>query len=206
MPPTHTIDALDQPTPNIRTLNSRSHCLTILDTFRYYTSDPREAIREVIANTFVLIRDFIKTELGEEPDNVLGEQYWRLMLAESEVFQRERENCLQALRELPWPTARLESLVESIHCISCDSELVMPDEARTTPLTERYFTCRACRFDMQYTETIEAALGALFVDTADNQEPDNYSSLLSRCSECGRVSYVEEDVQCVLCGNVRATA
>lgn len=61
----------------------------------YYTDTSPNAVREVIATSFLLIRDFISEHLEEEPCNVLGEECWQSLLETTDVYQAEEKACRQ---------------------------------------------------------------------------------------------------------------
>ena len=170
------------------------------DIEHYYTRDPHNAIQEVFADAFIIIRDFVMVELGEDPASLLGNDFWQVMLAESEVFEQERMECLEALRGLSWPSDEVERLIDSMCCSSCSSSLVIPDDALTASVKERYFSCRACGYDMQYPELIETAVKVFFLEGEMKKIPEDDSIQVSNCIQCGHLSYLEEDMECMVCG------
>ncbi|MFN8468815.1 MAG: N-6 DNA methylase [Caldilineaceae bacterium] len=133
----------------------------------YYEISSRETMVEVVQSTFVVIRDFIKSELKADPEQLLGPECWRALVLNSEVFGLERKDCLAMLNELPWPSTDLRSLVDKVHCSSCQSLLVSPDEAKSRPIETRYFTCRVCKQEMTFDQLVAAASGV----ARDEEDP-----------------------------------
>ncbi|GAB7526777.1 hypothetical protein [Paraburkholderia sp. 2C] len=50
------------------------------DIEHYRTSATTESIREVLAKSFIVIRDFIATQLNEDPAELLGDKTWAALL------------------------------------------------------------------------------------------------------------------------------
>jgi len=46
----------------------------------YYTTVSQDALKAVIADTFIIVRDFVTTELKDDPRELLGSETWQTML------------------------------------------------------------------------------------------------------------------------------
>lgn len=68
----------------------------------YFTNVSRGAMEGAISDTFLIIRDFIHSELGESPQELLGDAVWTKLLSVSEVFEKERSLCQEALSSIDW--------------------------------------------------------------------------------------------------------
>jgi hypothetical protein len=70
-----------------------------------------------ISDTFLIIRDFIHTELGENPQELLGDAAWAKLLSVSEVFEKERDLCQKALSAIDWESDALAEAVLELACV-----------------------------------------------------------------------------------------
>lgn len=55
--------------------------------------------REPGRDSFLLVRDFIATELHDDPLELLGEETWQAMLEVAEVYQKEKEESRKLMAE-----------------------------------------------------------------------------------------------------------
>jgi type I restriction-modification system DNA methylase subunit len=128
------------------------------DIEHYYTTEKKDAIREVISSAFIVIHDFIEKELNDNPRELLGEKYWNTMLNTSELFEKKRKDCLHSLKEIKWQPITLGVRVDEIRCSSCNSSLIAPDEPITSKVEHQYFTCMSCGQSISYNDLLEALL------------------------------------------------
>ena len=77
------------------------------DIEHYFSTVNRGAMEGAISDTFLIIRDFIHTELGENPQELLGDAAWAKLLSVSEVFEKERDLCQKALSAIDWESDAL---------------------------------------------------------------------------------------------------
>lgn len=90
----------------------------------YYTDKSPDAVREVIAKSFILIRDFISDGLDEEPHQLLGDACWQALLKTADVYEAEEAACKQSFEDIEFKHPILEEAVEQIRCPSCHSSLI----------------------------------------------------------------------------------
>ena len=90
----------------------------------YYTDKSPDAVREVIAKSFILIRDFISDCLNEEPHQLLGDVCWQALLKTADVYEAEEEACKQSFEDIEFKHQILQEAVEKIRCPSCHSSLI----------------------------------------------------------------------------------
>jgi hypothetical protein len=110
------------------------------DIEHYYseTSDP--VLRGLIADSFVLVRDFMARELHLDPVDALGHETWERMLAVAEVFERERRECSEAMQLVKCYTPRMVEAILRCVCEECRSPLLAPLAASVGPDIK----CRSC--------------------------------------------------------------
>ncbi len=64
----------------------------------YYTDKSSSTVREVIVTSFLLIKDFIRQHLDEEPFSLLGNDCWQNLLKTSGVYEAEEKTCRQSFK------------------------------------------------------------------------------------------------------------
>ncbi len=120
------------------------------DVEHYYTKANKKALESVISNAFVVARNFIATELKEDPLEILGDETWQAMLDVSEVYEAERAECEKGLAAVDWESEPLAQGVMDLTCPSCSGSLLRPDRERRDYGDDMILLCRACG------ETIDA--------------------------------------------------
>jgi hypothetical protein len=166
----------------------------------YYTTLTYRTAQEIISNSFIIIRDFVRKELDEEPLDLLGKDCWNTMLQQSDVFESEKEDCLSILRELAWDSPILEELIEELRCSSCGSSLIEPTDQNIDSLYDEQFKCRACGSSLYFSDITENALHDSFGYEIHRAFIDGGVVPIEQCYRCGRHSYVLEESKCVICG------
>ena len=121
------------------------------DIEHYYSTEKHDKIRAIISDAFVIVKDFITDELEGDPRKLLGDECWQVLLQESQVFESERQMCLEALSELDWD-GEAEVAVEEIRCSSCGSPLLRPRESKAARIHDQYFECKSCGQLLSVTE------------------------------------------------------
>src|SRR5262249_51048150 len=110
----------------------------------YYTKTSKKALQGLVADAFVLVRNFLSTQLQEDPLTSLGEETWQSMLAVAEVHEAERNECKQALESFPWGSGALQQGVLQLTCGSCSSDLIRPSNGEKKFHYDMTLECRAC--------------------------------------------------------------
>jgi hypothetical protein len=90
----------------------------------YYIDKSPDAVREVIAKSFILIRDFIIDCLNEEPHQLLGDVCWQALLNTADVYDAEETACRQSFEGIEFKHQILQEAVEQIRCPYCNSSLI----------------------------------------------------------------------------------
>jgi hypothetical protein len=156
----------------------------------------RDALRRMISDTFLIIRDFIASELQLDPKDELGDDAWRTLLSVSEVIEKEREECTRKLAAVHWQNAHLESAMLEIACSNCGSSLIVPLGTDRDTGVE----CRSCG----ETEGFEACAGRALDEHMGWQNhvsiKDGGDEVLISCPFCHNYTYIVEDNKCAICG------
>lgn len=169
------------------------------DVEHYYSTINAKALQGIIANTFVILRDFIATELNEDPKTILGETTWNEMLQVAEVNQAERKECDEAIESIDWDSPTLSDAVQSLRCAECGSDLLLPTPANS-PRDQVSLECRACGNEETAEELIPRAISdglsyERYLSFTDGNELPYVS-----CPECSEETYVISEKRCAYCG------
>ncbi|HSF11268.1 MAG TPA: hypothetical protein VLA60_17795 [Nitrospirales bacterium] len=166
----------------------------------FFTTETPSRLRELLADSFIILRDFITTQLNENPVDLLGNDTWEVFLDVAAVYNKELEDCQTECDKIIWKEPALSSIGGFLRCFSCHSELIRPINPEVNDQTTLKFSCRACGELSQFEDIAEAACAEAYewqdyVAMTDGGEPP-----VTTCSECGRESYVVEEDFCVTCG------
>ena len=182
------------------------------DIEHYFTKANKKALESVISNAFILVRDFITTELHENPLDLLGDESWQAMLEVSEVYEAERAECAKALAAVDWQSEALAQGVVDLTCPSCSGSLLRPDAGCKSYEEGMSLECRGCGEAYSSGEFVPSAIAAALgfdqylVGDDGAEEPyvscpgcfkDTYVIGERRCAWCGH----EAEHKCQLCGN-----
>lgn len=163
----------------------------------HYTEKSAEKVREILAKSFLIIRDFLVKELGENPVHLIDGDCWSNILELEEVYSAERKSCLESLKSIDWKYKTLKEAADSIRCAVCDSELVKYKE--TSPFNDIMLECNSCGEAVEALFSIPACIEEHFA--ADNHmaamEGQNY--LNTECPECNKETFVFAEAACVAC-------
>ena len=159
----------------------------------YYSASGRDAVKGAITASFILIREFLREHLNEDPINVLGAEAWQQMTEIAEVFEAERQECLASIRAHDWSTASLGDAAEDYLCGDCGSALVEPvsDERQCD------MRCRSCGHVEKFESFALEAIREALVDHRDLKHGG--SMKLVNCPNCGEEAYDIEEQMCVIC-------
>jgi len=171
----------------------------------YYSEESKESIQSLLSDSFLVIRDFIRKYLGEDPKELLGEETYNILLEINEVYEAEKKACIATYSGIEGVGKFFLKALPDFSCEKCGSDLIELDECNN-------FSCRVCSeiYDKDY--LIERTLELKYSLTFDEQK-DGEENKLVRCSYCDNVTYLiyEQECQsclyiasseCSVCGNV----
>lgn len=169
------------------------------DIEHYYSRMPKKAIESVISDSFIIIRDFISIHLQKDPRELLGEKAWNTLLKVSEVYKREKQECIKKIEQIDWQMDLLYKAIINCQCELCGSDLITVHIVDSIPENNK-FVCRACGEEYNYETIIKIALeqyssrNYYFVQKY-GEEPE-----VIQCPFCGELTYIYHERQCALCG------
>lgn len=166
----------------------------------YQTNESPSAIKELVAGSFLIIRDFLTKELDYEPVDLLGVKTWNVLLATAEVYEKERKDCKEAIENIDWGSPSMHGMATELSCPNCESALVKPIDPDVEPVQGMEFKCMVCGEVSALEDMLEKALADYFAYDIYMSVKDGGDSPLATCWECGRETYIIEDGECVACG------
>jgi hypothetical protein len=171
------------------------------DVEHYKTAVPPARMRELISNSFMVIRDFITVHLGSEPAALLGAPTWKELLDVDAVYKKELEASRQAMSAVDWESAGRAQASEFLRCGGCGSELLRPIALPEGDFVSLKLHCSACGHDSDYEDIVEEAIadcwsGEMFV--AAKQGGDE---IIADCHSCGRGAFLLREGICLACSD-----
>ena len=166
------------------------------DVEHYFPTINRGAMAAMISNTFIIIRDFIQLELGEDPKELLGDDAWSKLLSVSEVVEKEREFCQKALAETDWNSPALAESILHLSCAECGSPLLLPVKNGH----ETNLQCRSCGEEEAFEKYAERAISDYYAAENFRSVKDGGDPISITCPHCGEEGYIVAENCCVICG------
>lgn len=158
----------------------------------------KKALQGLISDSFLIIRDFIAEELGDDPRKLLGEQVWQTMLAVSEVHEKERQECEQLIAAAKWVSETLGNGVVDLTCETCGSDLL---KVRENSHKELLLECSSCGQSERPESYVPRAIASELSSARWVMYQDGGETPYVNCPECNEDTYVIEERQCALCGH-----
>ena len=168
------------------------------DIEHYYSNLSKAAMDALISNSFIVIRDFISQHLQLDPKDFLGEQAWSILVSVSEVYEREKEECIELLENIDWGSEGLASALVEFKCTNCGSGLITIREQKPDKY-ENEFYCRSCNTSWSFENIAELALKDYFGFNLYLSIKEGGDTPLIQCPECLRDSYIIEEEYCPIC-------
>jgi DNA-directed RNA polymerase subunit M/transcription elongation factor TFIIS len=169
------------------------------DIEHYHSNLSKDAIRYLLSNSFIVIRDFITEELALDPRNLLGEDSWNILVSVSEVYQKEKEACNGEIDKIDWASESLGEALKDIACENCGSGLITIKKFEK----DRGYTvlvCKSCQSEYEYESIVEEAITKYFSFEKYLSFTDGNTIPVISCPECGNETYVYSEEQCLFCG------
>jgi hypothetical protein len=170
----------------------------------YKTSHGEARVRELLTDAFIVMRDFISVELGEEPVVLLGEDTWNVLLGIANVYSKQLAECEAQMAKIDWNSTALEESSSELRCDKCGSELLRPTDPSEKDTCSLEFQCTACGTTCAYEDIVEAALKEHFAGEAYIAMTDGGDQPLVDCHECATETFIVAEDMCGRCRTTRA--
>jgi len=170
------------------------------DIEHYYTILTPDSIKELLSESFLIINDFIRRHLKKDPKKLLGEKAWNILIKINEVYEREKEECINAIKTLKFFNSKILEAIINFSCDKCGSGLIMPS-SYDCDATEVKFNCRMCGETFSYEKIVKLALEDYFSYEIYISVKEGGIAPITECPECGGIYLYNEKI-CSLCGYV----
>jgi hypothetical protein len=168
------------------------------DVEHYFSNLSHSAVRVLITDCFVVIRDFIRQELCLDPIDVLAPEVWRAFTEVAEVYQKEKDDCTAHVEAVDWKYAVLTDALSQCSCPNCGSGLLDTDP-NCKDRDDAEFTCLSCRNTYSFEILAERALGEFFANANHRSMKDGGDPVTIDCPNCGKDTYLLKQDVCVMC-------
>ncbi|HXC37180.1 MAG TPA: hypothetical protein VNV43_14990, partial [Candidatus Acidoferrales bacterium] len=118
------------------------------------------------------------------------------MLSVSEVLEKERSECQQAIAAINWESDSLVEAISDLTCAECSSPLLLP-VAKERGANLR---CRSCGEEEKFDHYAPRALTDHFAADNHYSYKDGGDPLTITCPFCCEEAYVVSENKCILCG------
>lgn len=172
------------------------------DIEHYCTTESTDRLKELIADSFIIIRNFVSSQLGYEPVELLGEQTWAVLLDVAEVYQRELDECQRAIEAIDWDSDAMSDMATYLRCPRCHSALVKPTDPDAGSVFSIEFSCSSCGHVTAVEEMAESALSECFAGDIYLAIKDAEPAPIGTCPECGRETFILQEDMCAACGEI----
>lgn len=163
----------------------------------YYTDKSPDAVREVIAKSFILIRDFIRDCLNEEPHQLLGDVCWQALLKTADVYEAEEATCRQSFEDIEFKHQILQEAVEQIRCPSCHSSLIKVRDASEFSISTS-LNCGFCNKAFEFGDVMSECLSDC-KDFSDSEESFAYCNNCEYTTQPSVVLTTDDEWLCLSC-------
>lgn len=163
----------------------------------YYTDKSSDAVREIVAKSFILIRDFIHESLEEEPRECLGAECWQALLETADVYAAEEKICQKSLERIDWKYQTLRNALNKLRCPTCHSSLVKTEDEEEYTYSE--LICSSCGEEFYFSDVVEQCLSESLAGEAYTAMKHGGEAPLDTCPSCGAGTFMFAEGVCAVC-------
>lgn len=167
------------------------------DIEHYYSTIGEIQVREIISKSFMVLNKFISKHLGIPPSELLGWKTWDVFVKEDKEYQKLLNDCNQKKNNLIVNIPFVGLIIYELRCSKCMSELIIPNDADNYEDLE--FICTICGNIDSYQHIVEYAAIERYGLT-HYQAKDGESTILFKCHECGKETFLISEDVCLACG------
>jgi len=167
----------------------------------YYDRDKtkHEVVRQYISGCFVLICDFIRTQLEQDPKELFEPSIWNTLINEKDVYEADKRACLEVFEKLKWESDVTLRIFNDFTCTECGSALIEPVDTSNRESWDVSFRCRICDKEWDYEE--------LFTLACEKESEGDHARIkhggdptFAYCPSCEAEYYHTDENVCVNCG------
>lgn len=168
----------------------------------YYTDLNSGQLKRVLADSFVVFKNFISNHLGAEPVTLLGQETWQVFLDVAAVYEEVLKECQNAMGTVDWQYAEIAPLLLLFACPRCGSQLIKPLSQGN--IFEMDFICATCGEKTPYEDIVEPAADEHYGAYDHMAIKDGGEPALAECPECYKRTFLLEADMCLACEVTRS--
>ena len=166
----------------------------------YYSGHSYSSARSLISNLFIVINQFIRGHLNEDPKELLGHKPWAIMIEVSEVYEEEKAECNIKLEKLEYFCASILDAFKEFSCEECGAGLINPT-LTDGQASESDFVCKTCSYDLPYETIISSVISQYYDDAVYLSLKEGGDTPIIECPLGCDGLYLYEDGVCSSCGD-----
>ena len=164
----------------------------------YYSLLSQKAVRVLVADSFIVIRDFIRKHLAQNPLDLLGAATWNALTSVAEVYEKEKEECEQHIQAVDWKYPCLEAALMELRCPECGSGLI-DVSCQGANRCDAAFRCCSCGKKWDFESTADLSMREYYASENFSSEKDGGEPATINCPNCYHETYLLEEDLCVIC-------
>lgn len=164
----------------------------------FYSALSKKTVADIIAKSFLIIRDFLVTHLALDPRTTLGEDAWQTMVSVNDVYQREKDECTSGIAKEDWQSDTLLNALTNFKCDGCGSDLIALTSAGSDRESTE-FQCRACGHKWGFDDIVEKAIDEFCGWQNHMAIKDGGEVATIQCPRCFKETYILEEKRCASC-------
>jgi|LSQX01.2.fsa_nt_gb hypothetical protein len=169
----------------------------IRNTLEHYQLDGDvNVLVESINDCFILIRDFLYSELSIDPLVVFDSDIWQEFLENEEVFEREYAS-VRTSRESSRLPPKIKLFFDSVECQHCGSELIEISDCRD--IYEVVGHCRVCGTENHGPVLLERAIRIATGFEDYRSVKHGGETVFGVCPSCGHRTFCNGESICYTC-------
>jgi hypothetical protein len=166
----------------------------------YRTDATVAALREVVGQSALIIREVVQDVLDLDPSDLLGPFCWQKLLDTEGVYAAAHAKCLASLEPIAWLSTTMADHVDDLSCPHCKSGLIAQRNAHNAVQQAAKFYCVGCSHEPDTTDLIADALGDHFYPEFYLAWTKGGEMPVCDCRTCGAETFVIEEGVCANCG------
>lgn len=166
----------------------------------YFSTDNPKAVQAILTHSFNIINAFTRDYLKREPIELFGEDVWSIFIEIENVYQKEKQNCSEALATNEYVHPQILELIKKSYCPCCGFDLVEPQEKNIEAYKTKY-KCLSCFHELDFEEYLVTAIDQFVNEQQlyNSRFANQFEGIFCICSECWKNTYSLENKKCFNC-------
>lgn len=166
----------------------------------YYSNENSKTIEFILANSFNIINEFVRTYLKLDPIELFDQELWSKLIEIEQVYQAERQKCISDLESNTYYNFKILELIKQSNCLECGFDVIKPLKNNIDSHQVRY-RCLSCHKETDYSELIVSAIEQEvdYQQRRDSMFGDSFSEVFCTCPSCWTNAYSIENCFCFSC-------